>query len=275
MKEKCTLVIFSCEGREHLMRETYKSATEKIKYDFEKVIVSHDGQGGGWAVENISPDVFLQSPDRKGYVPSIRRAIKHIETEYFFWLEEDWKFRKNILLEKYLKEIDKRRNASQLLFLKRAPTNEDIKDKIKKDIYISGVGFSANPGINRTSHISKAIFDECIDATKNIEHHVQKWADKNSKKFLVAADKKGPYVEHLGSIEATGGSWHTMGGEKKTEKVSIWDKEGSLLERLKMIPRLVVRMTYIACVQLLYPRAHSLSWRLTNAVKIYKEENDE
>lgn len=267
MKKGCTLVIFSCEGREHLLKKTYRSAVDKIRYDFDNIIVSHDGKGGRWAVENIKPDLFLQSPVRKGYVPSIQRALKHVETEFFFWLEDDWGFSKPIDICKYLNILSVKYSYSQIIFLKRKMRDNNKISKVEENIFTSKIGFSANPGINRTSHVSNALQDADDSKATNIEHFMTSYFRQHDFDCLVADPGDDiPYVKHLGDLEATGGKWHTIRGGKETKGLPAFDDSELLLSPL----RLLVRTAYLAGNTLFDKEARSLARRISNVVKIYK-----
>jgi hypothetical protein len=52
-----------------------------------------DGKISHEVIEKIQPDVIIQSPMRRGYLSNILLALKAIDTQYFFWLEDDWSFK--------------------------------------------------------------------------------------------------------------------------------------------------------------------------------------
>jgi len=268
---RATLLIFACEGREHLLEETYASLCESVQFDFDKTILSFDGECTGRPARIVQPDVFLQSPKRKGYVPSIRRAIRHVDTEFFFWLEDDWGFNVDIPLKHYLEILADQAMSSQLLFLKRKHSPDDAGETIDSHVYVSKVGFSANPSLNRTDDIRHSLNAADETSSQNIEHYVTDWAEKNERQFLVAALKDKPFVNHLGMLEATGGKWHTVKGGRQ---VSSSDHSSiSVGSRVKMFLRLPVRSTYLSFMQLVDREAHSLAWRVTNVIKRFKMDD--
>jgi len=268
---RTSLLIFACEGREHLLEKTYSSLCENVQFDFDKVILSFDGECTGRPARIVQPDVFLQSLKRKGYVPSIRRAIRHVDTEFFFWLEDDWKFNVDVPLEYYLKVLSSQPSSSQLLFLKREYSSKDAGDLVDDHVYVSKVGFSANPSLNRTYDIRHSLNGTDRTSSQNIEHYVTDWAKKNDRQFLVAALKGETFVDHLGMLEATGGKWHTVKGGRQTNSS---DQSSVTVEsRIKMLVRILVRSTYLSLVQLVDSEAHSLAWRVTNVIKRFRMED--
>jgi hypothetical protein len=268
---RTSLLIFACEGREHLLEETYTSLRESVQFDFDKTILSFDGECTGRPARIVQPDVFLQSPKRKGYVPSIRRAIRHVDTEFFFWLEDDWKFNVDISLEHYLEVFSSQPSSSQLLFLKREYSSKDAGDLVDDHVYVSKVGFSANPSLNRTKDIRHSLNATDQTSSQNIEHYVTDWARKNDRQFLVAALEGETFVDHLGMLEATGGNWHTVKGGKQTNSED--QSSASFGSRTKMLIRLTVRSIYLSLMQMVDPEAHSLAWRVTNVIKRFKMED--
>jgi len=265
---RASLIIFACEGREHLLEKTYTSLCDSVQFEFDKTILSFDGECKGRPARIVRPDVFLQSPKRKGYVPSIRRAIRHVDTKFFFWLEDDWFFNMDIRLEHYLEVLSNHPMSSQLLFLKRKHSSDDAGESIERNVFRSKVGFSANPSLNRTEDIRQSLATSDQTSSQNIEHYVTSWATQNNRQFLVAALEENPFIEHIGMLEATGGEWHTVkGGEHMSEAGRPASSKGS---RAKMLLRLPVRSAYLSLAQLFDEEAHQLSWRITNVIKQFR-----
>ena len=83
------LLIFTCNDREHLLQKSYTSFKNACNYKFNKVILAIDGQIDDAVITQIQPDTIIQHPTRQGYVNSIAKTLKLINTPYFFWLEDD------------------------------------------------------------------------------------------------------------------------------------------------------------------------------------------
>jgi hypothetical protein len=263
----CDLVIFACEGREHLLEETYDTFKKNVKYSFNKTILSFDGEGGTWAKDYIKPDVFVCSPQRKGYVPSISRALHHVDADFFFWLEDDWSFLKGINLSDYINILKREENFSQIIFLKRRMSPKNKIKEVKDGIFTSRLGFSANPGLNRTRHVSEALQGADDSKAMNIEHFMTSYLEQRDLDCLVADPGDDiPYVEHLGYLEATGGKWHTMKGGKQSKDPPAFNDSELLFSPI----RLLIRSAYLAGNTLFDEEARSLARRISNVVKIYK-----
>src|ERR1700712_1204347 len=119
--EEVTLVIFTCEGREHLLQQCFKSFSAACNFKFKKVILAVDGQIDPSVISLINPDVVVQSYKRKGYVNNITQTIGLIDTNYFFWLEDDWKFHTTINLRPLIEQLNINRHWVQVVYNKENP----------------------------------------------------------------------------------------------------------------------------------------------------------
>jgi hypothetical protein len=63
MKEstELTLVIFTCEGREHLIMQSFQSFMQQCDVNFSKIILAIDGQVSGAVPSAIKTDTILQA----------------------------------------------------------------------------------------------------------------------------------------------------------------------------------------------------------------------
>lgn len=276
-EQAVTLVFFACEGREHLLRRTYRSVKAAIGSGaVAQILLSFDGPCANNIVHQIQPDVFVQSPKRNGYVASIRRTLPLVKTKYFLWVEDDWEFKRKIDLRTMVDTLERHPSALQLRLMKRTLEDDERKHPVEEEegVYESPMGFSANPSLNRTADVRRAIHTEPSSDNANIEHHLIDWCEQEGKTCLLVDPGKEPVVSHLGTLEKTSGQWHTTNPEERWENPKQPSSTQSIpiSARLKMVVRLCVRTLYIAVTQLFNERAHGLSWRITNVIKQYKDE---
>ncbi|MFI5159453.1 MAG: hypothetical protein ACHQF4_11345, partial [Sphingobacteriales bacterium] len=161
-----SLVIFTCEGREHLLLKSFASFTKACGSVFARKILAVDGKISQETIDVIAPNDVVQSPVRSGYVPSIVRALKNVDTDYFFWLEDDWEFPNDFTAEALMASF----NDDKVLQVTLAKEDRDATFKVytEPDIYINGYGFSANPSLCRTA-VVREIFKEAIAHKKDDE----------------------------------------------------------------------------------------------------------
>lgn len=278
MEESANLLLFACEGREHLMRETYDTFRTHTDYTFDRTILAVDGGYEQKLIHHIQPDVLVQSPQRKGYVASVRRALPLVESEYFFWLEDDYRFNRDVDVGWMLDVLRERTSAIQLRLISQTLEPDQLSDPVDNadDVYHSPFGFSCRPGVNRTADVKRAMLDESPEGNENIEHHMIDWCEANERACLMIDPGEHPPISHVGHLEATSGQWHTTEPDEEWENpkldTSSSENTPDMRARLKMVVRLGVRVLYLALRQLSDDRAHSLSWRVTNVVKQYAEE---
>src|SRR3954471_22468291 len=74
-----TLVIFACEGREHLIGRTLQSLDEKLQYPFKSRILVTDGVLDPAVVARARVDVVFERTRRMGYVRNIVTALRLVE----------------------------------------------------------------------------------------------------------------------------------------------------------------------------------------------------
>src|ERR1700710_2784805 len=102
MEHPVTLVIFSSEGREHLLKQAYPSFAQHCKYRFAETILAIDGKYDLDAAEIAKPQIVVQQFNRKGYIANIQSAIRAIQTPFFLWLEDDYTFNQAVPIEDIL-----------------------------------------------------------------------------------------------------------------------------------------------------------------------------
>jgi hypothetical protein len=219
-----TLVIFTCEGREHLLLRSFESFSKSCKTVFSNKLLAIDGKISQATIDTIAPDIVIQSTARNGYVNSIINALKNINTEYFFWLEDDWKFPYEFSVESLLPVFDDAK-VLQIIFAKGA-LNAGFKLYQTTDLYINDFGFSANPALCRTS-VMKDVFNEVVAFKKDeeskflsFEYFVSKYSERNGLLTLVKYHDNQAFVNHVGELESTAREYHMI------NSVSIPIKQG-------------------------------------------------
>jgi hypothetical protein len=223
-RKTISLVIFTCEGREHLLQKSFASFTKACGTVFTGKILAVDGKISQQAVDAISPDEIIQSPVRSGYVPSIIRALKNVDTDYFFWLEDDWEFPHDFDVESLISLFDN----DTVLQVTLAKENRDAAFKVytEPDIYINGYGFSANPSLCRTA-IIKEIFNEAVAHKKDesskflsFEYFATNYANSKGLVSLIKYRNSLSVVNHIGDLESTAREYHMI------NSISIPVKQG-------------------------------------------------
>ena len=127
MKPGVTLLIFTCEGREHLLRQTKSSFERACRFPFARSVLAVDGEIDAQTIRTIAADVVLGQP-RRGYVRSILNALRQVDTEWFFWLEDDWSFQSRVDLEGLVAATEDRPEWVQIRLSKTGPlTAEDVR----------------------------------------------------------------------------------------------------------------------------------------------------
>jgi len=257
-KDLISLVIFTCEGREHLLAQTMLSFKKACSFQFSQVIMVIDGQISNAIKENLNPDLILQSPKRKGYVNSISKVLPLIKTPYFFWLEDDWDFPNPVEIDKWLNILEAEPTALQIILAKDA-LNSNIHHPYA-GIHKSDLGFSANPSINKTQAIQKA-FSALELASKNestklvgFENYIESYRKAHQMESLMIFDYEKAYVAHSGYLESTAREYHMINSideENSTiEKEYIsgfgYHQKISLRNKISLIPKLVIAFFWLA-----------------------------
>jgi hypothetical protein len=153
-----TLVIFTCEGREHLIMQSFQSFMQHCDVSFSRVILAIDGQVADAVPKAIKPDTIVQSFERKGYVQNIIAATRQINTDYFFWLEDDFLFHKKVPLQYMLNTMLARPDWAGIFLSRSAPLNDNEKQvHLFDDFYVPHFGYSASPALCNTKHIKAAV----------------------------------------------------------------------------------------------------------------------
>ena len=269
-----TLVIFTCEGREHLLLKSFASFIKACGSVFARKILAVDGKISQGTIDAISPDEIIQSPTRKGYVPSIIRALKNVDTGYFFWLEDDWEFPHDFTVETLLSLF----NNDKVLQVTLAKENADASFNAytEPDIYINGYGFSANPSLCRTA-IVRDIFNEAAAHKKDesskflsFEYFATIYANSKGLTSLIKYHDNRAFVNHIGDLESTAREYHMINSisipveQGKSEYISGLNryKEISFFNKMGLFIKLYVAAIYLS-VKLFFSReAYDFAFRI-------------
>ena len=213
-----SLIIFTCEGKEHLLPSTLKSFKESCKFKFAKTILAIDGKIAKEVIDLVSPDLIVQNHFRKGYIYSILNALKLIDTEYFFWLEDDFYFPKELNLDFINLNLQVNQKWSGIFFCRYPQLLQEEKElHFYDDFYRPSFGFSVSPTFCRTNIIKEA-FDNLIQFPKGestkflgFEPFISNYFLENGYDFAIL-DPVGnnPSVSHIGQLETTPREYHMI-----------------------------------------------------------------
>jgi hypothetical protein len=208
-----TLVIFTCNGREHLLKQTFDSFKKACSFDFAKTVLAIDGKISEHIIDQVSPDIVIQSTERKGYVNSIMLALKVIDSPYIFWLEDDWSFPVNIPVAEFLTLL-----VNDKLFqvvLSKMELDATFTP-YKGNLFIPTDSFSANPGISRTA-VLKQCFLEIANAKKGDDTRLLGFetfiANRLNEKKLTTLryfNNGQEAVIHTGELESSAREYHMI-----------------------------------------------------------------
>lgn len=267
---KISLVIFTCEGREHLLKKSYASFMAACDHQFDQVILAIDGIIDTSLIPEINPDLVVYGIRRKGYVISIKNAIVHIQHPYFFWLEDDWSFHVKVDVHQYLGLLEAHDSWVEIVYSKYGPLTEEFKiEQLDQDIYQNINGYSTNPGFNRTSSIIEgfAAMDTAdkMDGEKEMgfENFLTGYFSQKGLKCALIDPIIDTSISHEGYLESTPRNWHMMSSlEKKTERHLLIFERPSFARRLYMLFKLMKATIDLGFRQLFSDEIYELCFRI-------------
>lgn len=274
-----TLVIFTCEGREHLVYNTYNSFKSNCNYLFSKTVLAIDGPINPEVVNYIQPDIVIQSPVRKGYVNNIARTLPAIDSDYFFWLEDDWKFHERIDLEYYLEIINKQPNWAEIFFSKFGPLDPDLKASPLGDhLYKTTFGFSANPGICSTTHIRSG-FELLVKSPKGdtlgvdgFENFLSKLFEKEGVVCAIIDPVDHETISHEGYLESSSRKWHmTNSLEQNNLRHQMAIPRPPVWRRLSMVFKLFTAFFKLSFKQFANDEVYEFCFRIISSLNTLKK----
>ncbi|MDB5132568.1 MAG: hypothetical protein JWR02_2317 [Mucilaginibacter sp.] len=208
------LVIFTCESREHLLLKSFESFSGSCRDVFAYKLLVVDGKISQATIDAVSPNIVIQSTERKGYVNSIINALNNIHTDYFFWLEDDWEFPYLFSMSDLISFLQEQ-NVLQITLAKE-PFNNKFELYKAPDVYVNGSGFSANPCLCRTADI-KEIFKEIVAYKKDenskflsFEGVATTYTQRKNLVLLIKYYDKLAFVNHKGDLESTAREYHMI-----------------------------------------------------------------
>jgi hypothetical protein len=214
--DNVTLVLFTCTGREHLLKNTITSFKESSNYTFSATILAVDGSIESSVIGFVNPDILIQNIKRKGYIFNIINALSRVETPYFFWLEDDWEFIQKLDLEQEIKILAENRNWSEIVFTRHVNLANNQLFNFIKNGYYSMEGFSANPCICRTEHIKNA-FQALKETPKSestkvvgFENFLSAYFASNNTYSIAKETLETPFTRHSGELESTAREYHMI-----------------------------------------------------------------
>ena len=274
------LVIFTCESREHLLVKTFQSFSAACDYKFQKVILAIDGQIAPSAIAQINPDVILQYTKRRGYAHSISKALKLIDTPYFFWLEDDWTFHGEIDASYYVQTLAAHPDWAEIVFSKEGALDTASKaNPLGENLYETTYGFSANPCFCNTGHLQQA-FQLLENAPKGdklgedgFENFLSKTFEKQSIKCVLTDPVDHLPISHEGFLESTPRNWHmTNSLEEKTSNHLMTIPVPSTGRRLLMVFKLVSAFGRLAIGQFSSNKIYEFCFRVIASAKTIKKD---
>ncbi|HVW96643.1 MAG TPA: hypothetical protein VHA56_11805 [Mucilaginibacter sp.] len=270
-----TLVIFTCEGRELLLKNTLDSFFKACDYPFKQIILAVDGIINEAIFSAVKPDIVLYNYKRKGYVNSILNAMFHIKMPYFFWLEDDWQFSRPVdmlHLHTLMKTND---NWAEIALSKYGPLEESFrKHPLGNNLYETTFGFSANPCLCNTKHLQSA-FNLLRHSPKGgkpgedgFENFLSRTFKQQDIKCVIADPVDHLPISHEGYLESTPRNWHmTNSLEEKTKAHLLTIPAPSPLRRLMMVVKLMGTFSSLAIRQLANNKVYEFCFRIISSVK--------
>jgi hypothetical protein len=262
------LVIFACEGREYLAQQTIASLNDSVRFPFTNTMIVVDGALNRTLLREAPADLIVQRPQRGGYLRNILSALALIECEYFFWVEDDWQFLEPVDIEAMLRVLIAHSQVVQVRLSKtgRLTTGEKTR-RVAPDVYVSQVGFSANPCLCRTALVREA-FEFVKTAPRGaslgidgFENIVTRYLDERGL-ICAAIDSRG--VEHLGYLESTPRQFHmtaSLDGEIATY-LPVSGSRPPVWRRVVMTGKLARRFASVAVRQLRDDECYDLAFRM-------------
>ncbi|MFD0941968.1 glycosyltransferase [Pedobacter boryungensis] len=273
---RAILVIFTCESREHLLINTFKSFIENCDYQFDKIILAIDGKVNSQIIDEISPTLIVQQVHRNGYVKNIINALKQVDTPYFFWLEDDWQFHKKLNIGELLNSLQNNDNWVEIVLSKTGvlTAEQKIKD-LSNNMYETTFGFSANPCLCNTQHIQSA-FDALENAPKGnklgedgFENFLTRKFEAENKKCVILDPVDKSHISHEGYLESTARNWHmTNSIENKTKTHISIIAPPSLFRKLTMIGKLLLTFIKLATKQLSNNKVYEYCFRIIRTANV-------
>jgi len=275
LTEGTSLVIFTCEGREHLLKKTYDSFVAACDFKFVRVILSIDGVVDTAIISYLNPDLVVYNYKRRGYVNSIKNALIHVNTAYFFWLEDDWKFSVKIDIDAVAVQMKKNHDWAEMLFSQFGPLKPAFKIfPLGENLYQTTFGFSANPCICNSSYLKTAFTllegaeKGGIPGENGFENYLSAFFKTENLKCVIIDPVDYYPISHEGYLETTPRNWHmTNSLEQRTAEHLLTMPEPSFWRKLIMAIRLTGVFFLLIFKQFANNEVHEFCFRIVASVK--------
>jgi len=282
MSAKVTLVIFTCEGKEHLLPQTYESFKKACSFTFSTIILAVDGKIDHKVIEYINPDILVQNYTRKGYIFSILNAISRVDTEYFFWLEDDFDFKQTVPFDRMLSVLQEQTKWSGIFLSRSAPLTPQEKEVHHFDeFYIPFFAYSVSPTLCRSVYIKDA-FAAMLNHPKNennktygFETFMDDYFKSNGLSYALVDPGEIPHVEHIGKLESTAREYHMI-NSLNAEVSSVnkeyisgfgYDRQITMGNKIGMLPKLFVAFVSLSVNLFGQRKAYDYAFRIYLAYK--------
>jgi hypothetical protein len=279
-KNEITLVMFTCEGREHLILNTINSFKANCDISFNKILIAIDGNYNFSNLSFISPDSIIYFPKRNGYVNSINSTLKNIDTNYFFWLEDDWTFHQPLNLANKLNLLKNNDDWAEIVFSKYGALENEYKENpVNNNLYLSPFGFSANPCLCNTKHIKEA-FNSMTCANKGselgedgFENYLTNFFAKRGIKCVIEDPQDGTVITHEGYLESTPREWHmTSSLEQKSDTYLAVFPKPSIITKIKTFIKLWAVLFILSIRQFYNRKVYDYCFRIIIAGQKIKKK---
>jgi len=266
MSSSADLVIFTCEGKSHLLARTVSSFWDKCDFSFNKIILSVDGNVKYSVLKPFDYDLIVKSAKREGYVNNILNALRLIESDSFFWLEDDWIFKNKLEISSILSILNSKNKYSQIR-LRRYTHGNGVKNGAL--IEETEAYFSANPSLCKT-HVIKNAFESFMESTErdvSFEGYLSQWCKKHSLISPVYSPNNTTSVEHIGDLESTERKWHMKSSIDNSSnyvpRASV--TQPTIPHKIYMVLKLCKKFAWLSVNQFIDDSVFDLSHRIAKA----------
>lgn len=209
------VVVFSSEGREHLLVATL-SAIEKWKLDFSlSIFVIIDGPFNIPEIPIGEIELMLHHHSRLGYIGSIIKTLSYIHSEFFLWIEDDWDL-SNIALPQIEHALSVMSSDPNLV-QSRWPNSDQPNtggEKISSQLSRSLIPFSGNPSLCRTASVRLLFEPDALKAQLDgrsglgWEEAICEIMTQRKMQSAVFSSIENSGIKHLGYLDSTDRYWH-------------------------------------------------------------------
>lgn len=269
-----TLVVMTCEGRGHLLARTIASFDARCDYQFKLRLIGVDGPMSAAEIAVARPEVVIQAARRRGYVVNILSMLRHVDTEFMFWLEDDWAFNAPVNVPAMVDALIRHPDWVQLLLSKIGPLEGSHRaEALEPGILRAAFGFSANPCLVRTAHV-RALFEALREAPRapdlSFENFVMAKCTADGLTCALLDPGDAPAIEHLGYLETTPRQFHmTASLEDDSPLVHVFTLGAPppLWRRVLMVAKLARALGVVARRQFHDLSAYELAFRIVSLAR--------